>query len=690
MWSDSVGSVDFPTLGHVADWWIETHCAVPDGFRRRDPFRQYDWQFWCTANHFRVREDATFDPEHQPLNQAFTYRRTDVVAAQKALALDTPIATPSGWTTMRDVRPGEYVFDEAGRPTRVLKKSQVWQSDTYRVTFSDGSSLTACKDHQWWVERRTNKGTYVPGRVRTEDLVGNLRGPGGACRFRVPNAKPLQLPNADLPVPPYTLGAWLGDGHSDDARITGIDEGVFDRIILDGFAVTRTSISKRRQIHGLKGSLRTAGVLRNKHVPAAYLRASEKQRWALLQGLMDTDGYADARQGKCEFTTTLPALRDGVLELLASLGVKPTCYEGEASLNGRVTGPKWRINFAARSDMPVFGLERKQGRLKTPGRGHSQFEHRRIVSVERVETVPTQCLTVEAASHVFLAGREMIPTCNTGKGPWAACLLALMAVGPSEFAGWARRGDRYDCAEHGCPCGADPFEYEPGEPMGMRHPSPLIQALATSQDQVANIWRPLSAMIRFTGSPLGKLLLPREEFIRIAGANEDDPELDRIDAVTSSAQSRLGNPISGYVQDETGTHTKQNQMAGVDSAQRRGAAGMGGRGFTTTNPWDSSQQSVAQKDFEADAPDVFTFWSPPPKHLDFYDDEQRRLILDHNYAGSPHVSVDSVEAEAADMIAKGDGPLAERFFGNRVVEVSGSWIPAEAWEAAYAGVSVAA
>lgn len=688
MRSSGVGVVDFPTLGHVVDGWIEQHCKIPDGFKRREPFRQYDWQFWCTANHFRVRDDARFDPDAPPLNQAFTYRRTDVIASQKALSLDTPIATPDGWSTIGELRVGDRVFDECGLPTRVLSKSRVWESDTYRVTFSDGASLVACKDHQWWVERRTSRG-YIPERVRTEDLVGNLRDSGGAHRYRVPNAAPLDLPDADLPIPPYTLGAWLGDGCKGDGRIVGIDAEVFDRISVDGFRVTDTSQVKRKQIHDIKGRLRSAGVLNNKHIPSEYLRASRRQRWELLQGLMDTDGYADARQGKCEFTTTLPALRDGMRELLWSLGFKSTCYEGLAVLEGRVTGPKWRINFAARSEMPVFHLPRKQQRLKPGDQPHAQHGHRRIVAVERVATVPTQCITVAAESHVFLAGREMIPTCNTGKGPWAACLLSVMAVGPSEFAGWARRGDVYDCADHGCSCGWY-FEYEPGEPMGMRHPSPLIQALATSQEQVANIWRPLSAMIRFTGSPLGSLLLPREDFIRIAGVNQDDPELDRIDAVTSSAQSRLGNPISGYVQDETGTHTKQNQMAGVDSAQRRGAAGMNGRGFTTTNPWDSSQQSVAQKDFEADAPDVFTFWSPPPKHLDFYDDEQRRLILDHNYAGSPHVSVDSVEAEAADMIAKGDGPLAERFFGNRVVEVSGSWIPAEAWEAAYAGVSVAA
>lgn len=279
---------------------------------------------------------------------------------------------------------------------------------------------------------------------------------------------------------------------------------------------------------------------------------------------------------------------------------------------------------------------------------------------------------------------DVVASQKVGKGPWAATLLALMAVGPSEFGGWAKRGAVYECEDHGCGCGWY-FEYERGEPMGVRHPSPLLQALASSQEQVANIWRPLTAMIRFVGSPLGQLLLPREEFIRVIGENDDDPELDRIDAVTSSAQSRLGNPISGYVQDETGTHTTQNGMAGVVSAQRRGAAGMGGRGFSTTNCWDSSQQSVAQKDYENNAPDVFTFYAPPPKHLDFYDDEQRRLILKHNYEGSPHVSIDSIEAEAKDMISRGDGPLAERFFGNRPVEVKGTWLSEELWEAAYAG-----
>ena len=75
--------VDFPTLADLQDAWVEHHCRVPDGFARKQPFKMADWQFWCTANHYRVRDDAEWVPERPLLNQAFTYRRSQVVAPQK-------------------------------------------------------------------------------------------------------------------------------------------------------------------------------------------------------------------------------------------------------------------------------------------------------------------------------------------------------------------------------------------------------------------------------------------------------------------------------------------------------------------------------------------------------------------------------------------------------------------------------
>ncbi len=66
---------------------------------------------------------------------------------------------------------------------------------------------------------------------------------------------------------------------------------------------------------------------------------------------------------------------------------------------------------------------------------------------------------------------QVVAPQKTGKGPWAASLTCLEAVGPSQFYGWAEKGDGYACSEWGCGCGWE-YEYLPGEAMGMRHPSP--------------------------------------------------------------------------------------------------------------------------------------------------------------------------------------------------------------------------
>lgn len=260
---------------------------------------------------------------------------------------------------------------------------------------------------------------------------------------------------------------------------------------------------------------------------------------------------------------------------------------------------------------------------------------------------------------------------KTGKGPWAATISAAEAVGPVIFGGWAQAGDGYACSDHGCGCGWE-YEYLPGEPMGIRHPSPLLQLTANSEDQVANVWRPLTAMIRL--GPLADLLLVREDFIRIVGAHADDDDLDRIDMVTSSARSRVGNPISFALQDESGLYTKTSRMIDVAEAQRRGAAGMGGRTIETSNAWNPAEQSTAQRTHESTSPDVFKFMRQAPAGLSYRNKRERRQIHAIVYAGSPWVDLDSIEAEAAELLQT-DPAQAERFFGNRIVTGSGAWLP---------------
>lgn len=284
-------------------------------------------------------------------------------------------------------------------------------------------------------------------------------------------------------------------------------------------------------------------------------------------------------------------------------------------------------------------------------------------------------MPIRSAAFFYRRSQVIAPQ-KTGKGPWSAAFVCALAVGPDLFYDWAREGDQYVCDDHGCGCGWV-YDYLPGEPMGHPWPTPLIQLLATSEDQVDNVYRPLCAMAR--GERLRDRMKVREGFIRVTGG-DGDPDMNRIDVVTSSAQSRLGNPITGFVHDETGLYTPTNKLIKVAETMRRGAAAMGGRGIETTNCYDPSEQSVAQRTHESMRPDIFKFYEPPPAHLKYTVKAERSRIHAINYAGSPHADRDGIEAEAAELMEKDPGQ-AERFYGNRIVAGLGTWCAKDEWDA---------
>lgn len=268
---------------------------------------------------------------------------------------------------------------------------------------------------------------------------------------------------------------------------------------------------------------------------------------------------------------------------------------------------------------------------------------------------------------------QIIGPQKSGKGPWSASIVCNEAVGPALFAGWAGKDDGYACSDHGCGCGWE-FEYEPGEPMGMPWATPLIQLLAVAEDQVQNVYRPLQSMAK--NGPLADLMRVGEEFIRL-------PNEGQIDVVTSKATTRLGAPIIFCLQDESGLYTKSNGVLATAETMRRGAAGMGGRSIETTNAPDQSLDSTAMRTIEAaeTQADIYRYHREPPQELGSYLDKKcRRKIHAFAYHGSPHVNLDSIEAEAAEIIIKDPGQ-AERFFGNRIVAGSGKWTTEEAWTA---------
>lgn len=363
-----------------------------------------------------------------------------------ALALDTPIPTPSGWSKMGDLKPGDEVFDEQGKPTQVLYCSPTYADhNCFKVTFCDGTEVVADEGHRWKVETRQSlayiKGELGKGRtghpkkgqntskvgiVDTGELFKYQRDGAGLTAFAVRSAKPLALEPADLIIPPYTLGLWLGDGHLVSPRITQHRSDVesAEYIRAEGISVSVVYIDARypdnatllldvpegaRPVSPWAKVFRAAGLTKEKRIPPQYLRASFDQRLQLLRGLMDSDGTV-SHDGRCEFNNTNENLARGVYELLASFGIKASFRGRRRTYAHRLD--QFRVNFKPTPEVNPFNLKRKAARVLEalrPGITH----RRRIVSVERVEPVPVRCIQVAGESSLFLCSRAMIPTHNT-------------------------------------------------------------------------------------------------------------------------------------------------------------------------------------------------------------------------------------------------------------------------------------
>ncbi len=478
----------------------------------------------------------------------------------KALALDTPIPTPTGWTTMGALRAGDLVLGDDGHPTTVIHAFDVMEDRLcFEVEFSDGSTVVADADHLWKTTTRAGRRqraeirkvprwpdsarqtvteihatvmrepddlvTFgealslvgerfrhvlhvvgaevgITGRVTreyerrgkpwrrtiqaysrqalitalaqrvgrnrnaeamadhggvrtTKEIAETLRHPAdGRANHAVENAAALQLPEAtDLPVPPYTLGVWLGDGHSKAAaRFTTADPEIAGYLQQEGrlvefegrmvyaikvpplapltnrvclvcgavFTPKSASVMTCGQSCGgqsrgavaPEGFLRAAEVFDDKHIPMAYLRASVEQRRAVLAGLMDTDGTVTP-SGTLQFAVASERLAENTRELIVSLGYR--CSMTRKRVLGRTEASSivYTLNFST-SD-PIFRLERKhsahQQRCRTVGRARTGSRY--VTDVQRADSVPVRCITVSNESHMYLAGHSMIPTHNS-------------------------------------------------------------------------------------------------------------------------------------------------------------------------------------------------------------------------------------------------------------------------------------
>lgn len=250
--------------------------------------------------------------------------------AKKGLALDTRIPTPDGWTTMEALQKGDRVFDKDGKVTTVTAISEVKHLPCFRVTFSNGSSVVCDDEHRWLARKGGSNAWKQPYREMTVNEMYEAKEDGLSVTIPVQGA--LALPEANLPLDPYILGYWLGDGSARGAQITCSKEDlphVMEAIKAAGFSVGTIRSDGRSEAvtvgatDGMRTKLLGMNLILNKHIPDEYMRSSIEQRKALLAGLLDSDGHCDKERGRASFCSSDRKLRDSVFELACSLGECP-------------------------------------------------------------------------------------------------------------------------------------------------------------------------------------------------------------------------------------------------------------------------------------------------------------------------------------------------------------------------------
>lgn len=410
---------------HQADWWLASAGYTLTGALAAPEATLYQ--------DIRLRDTSVVRMAVEKRPGGIAKVIADL-GAYKCLAVDTDVPTVRGMKRLGDLTTEDRVFDEHGYNIGVesLVEPHIDPRGTYRITFNDGAEIVAGGSHDWWVlsiADRTQTRATTSECLSTHALyVEGAKNRYGQSRWAIPVAEAWEYGGSPLPIDPYVLGAWLGDGTGSTGIITTADQEIIDACVEAGYPCRRVPSSPYSwRVEGLTAQLRSLGVLERKHLPDACLYASTPDRMALVQGLMDTDGSASRLKGRCEFTNTNPALVYGLWRLLASLGIQSTVTECRARLYGRDCGPAYRVLFT--TEQRVFCLSRKARRLPTT-RG-PRTTHRSIVSIERVPDVPVSCIRVASDTHRFLCGPTGIPTQNCGKSWGGALWLSGFAAVPN-------------------------------------------------------------------------------------------------------------------------------------------------------------------------------------------------------------------------------------------------------------------
>lgn len=327
----------------------------------------------------------------------------------KGHPLGTEIPTPDGWRKWGDLAVGDQVFGSDGRATEVTGVYDRGVLPTYRMTLSDQTVIEVDGEHIHQVmERRGKRREWSSMTMTTEELLAAGLRKGREYRWTVPLPEPVEYPERELPVGPYTMGALLANGYltGTGAVLTTPDEDVARRVAEEHeVRLHAFDGCPRYGVQGVIGALRAMGVAvpsADKHIPEEYLLGSIAQRRALLHGLMDADGSVRVNKRSVLFHSTSPQLAVGVRELVNSLG-------GNGSIRRQVRDGYDEYTVSIMLD-GCFSSKRKSKYFATK---YQTGPRRAIVSIDRIEDQEIRCISVAADDSLYLVGRSYHVTHNT-------------------------------------------------------------------------------------------------------------------------------------------------------------------------------------------------------------------------------------------------------------------------------------
>ena len=354
----------------------------------------------------------------------------------KAMPKDTLIPTPDGEKLLGEIKVGDFVFDRKGHPTKVLGVYDRGVRRCFELTFSDGRKTRCCDEHIWpcYTSKKNLKNLTLQEMMEKGIRISAKSG----ARFRMPINGCVEFSEKELPVHPYILGVFLGDGCCKERYLTlssndlpvvekvakllnataeKLSENNYSwRFMKGGKAITTKEVFGDIASWVMRGS-------NEKAIPAYYLHGSSDQRIALLQGLFDTDGSVSSKSnGLASFSTTSSELYAGVSYLLRSLGLSAST-SSKAVCRGRVKqNGTCSTDYVVRTHLKpdqfdvCFSLPRQIEKLKAVfgafKRPSKCTERVALTDVREIEPCDQVCILVDNPEHLFLAN-DFLVTHNT-------------------------------------------------------------------------------------------------------------------------------------------------------------------------------------------------------------------------------------------------------------------------------------